>query len=129
MLKASSNLALNTYREAENPKGDNVKGILILNRKVKVTVFSWRKELFINATEVQMQLLKIFCTKKQMDFFFLCVELFAYFWKKGRIRLDVRKFFTVRLVKHYNRLPREVVDAPSLEVFKARLDGALSNLV
>ena len=43
--------------------------------------------------------------------------------KEGRFRLDVRKkFFTVRL-------PREVVDAPSLEVFKARLDGALSNLV
>ena len=33
------------------------------------------------------------------------------------------------MVRHWNRLPREVVDAPSLEVFKARLDGALSNLV
>ncbi|KFP56534.1 hypothetical protein N323_12356, partial [Cathartes aura] len=50
--------------------------------------------------------------------------------KEGRFRLDVRsRFFTVRVVKHWNRLPREVVDAPSLEVFKARLDGALSNLV
>jgi len=37
--------------------------------------------------------------------------------------------FTMRVVKHWNRLPREAVDAPSLEVFKARLDGALSNLV
>jgi len=35
----------------------------------------------------------------------------------------------VRVVRHGNRLPREVVDAPSLEVFKARLDEALSNLV
>jgi len=35
----------------------------------------------------------------------------------------------VRVVSHRNRLPREHVDAPSLEVFKARLDGALSNLV
>ena len=50
--------------------------------------------------------------------------------KEGTFRLDIRKkFFTVRVVRHWNRLLREVVDAPSLEVFKARLAGALSNLV
>ncbi|KFW11830.1 hypothetical protein N326_05238, partial [Eurypyga helias] len=50
--------------------------------------------------------------------------------KVGRFRLDIReKFFPERVVKHRNRLPREAVDAPSLEVFKARLDEALSNLV
>ncbi|KFZ52920.1 hypothetical protein N321_13280, partial [Antrostomus carolinensis] len=44
--------------------------------------------------------------------------------------LDIRKkFFTVRVVRHWNRLAKEVVDAPSLEVFKARLDEALRNLV
>ncbi|KFO60076.1 hypothetical protein N302_10804, partial [Corvus brachyrhynchos] len=49
--------------------------------------------------------------------------------KDGRFRLDIRKkFFTVRVVRHWNRLPREAVDAPSIEMFKARLDGALSNL-
>ncbi|GAB0206554.1 mitochondrial enolase superfamily member 1 [Grus japonensis] len=50
--------------------------------------------------------------------------------KEGRFRLDGRKkFFTVRVVRHWNRLPREVVDAPSLEVFKTRLDEALGNVV
>ncbi|KFP12836.1 hypothetical protein Z169_10428, partial [Egretta garzetta] len=50
--------------------------------------------------------------------------------KQGRFRLDIgKKFFTMRVVKHWNRLPREVVEAPSLETFKARLDGALSNLI
>ncbi|KFR06828.1 hypothetical protein Y956_10123, partial [Nipponia nippon] len=50
--------------------------------------------------------------------------------KEGRFRLYIRKkLFTVRVVRHWNRLPGEVVDAPSLQVFKARLDGALSNLV
>ncbi|KFP15355.1 hypothetical protein Z169_03638, partial [Egretta garzetta] len=50
--------------------------------------------------------------------------------KEGRFRLDSRKkFFTVRVMRHWNRLPREAVDAPSLGVFKARLDGALSNPV
>ena len=33
------------------------------------------------------------------------------------------------MVRHRNRLPIEVVDAPSLYAFKARLDGTLSNLV
>ncbi|KAK4826413.1 hypothetical protein QYF61_008946 [Mycteria americana] len=49
---------------------------------------------------------------------------------KGRFRLDIRKkFFTVRVARQWNRLPREVVDAPSLELFKASLDEALSNLI
>ena len=50
--------------------------------------------------------------------------------KEGRFRLDIRKkFFTMKVVKHWNRLPREVMDAPSPTVFKARLDGALSSQV
>jgi len=50
--------------------------------------------------------------------------------KEGRFRLDIRKkFFTMRVVKHWNRLLREAVNSLSLAVSKARLDGALSNLV
>ncbi|KFW09958.1 hypothetical protein N327_07003, partial [Fulmarus glacialis] len=50
--------------------------------------------------------------------------------KEGRFRLDRRKkFFIMRMVKHWHRLPREVVDAPSLGTFQVRLDGALSNLI
>ena len=48
----------------------------------------------------------------------------------GRFRPDIgKKFFTVKVVRHCKRLSREAVDAPSLEALKARLDGALSNLV
>ena len=50
--------------------------------------------------------------------------------RQGRLRLDIRrKFFTQRVVTHWNRLPKEVVDAPSLEALKARLDVALGSLV
>jgi len=48
----------------------------------------------------------------------------------GRFRLNFRgKFFTMRAVRCWNSCLREAVDAPSLEVFKARLDGALGSLV
>jgi len=51
-------------------------------------------------------------------------------WKESRLRLDIKKkFFAVSMLRHWHRLPREAVAAPSLEMLKARLDGALSNLV
>jgi len=50
--------------------------------------------------------------------------------KEGISRLHLRrKFFTEREVRWWNRMPRQVVAAPCLGVFKARLDGALGNLL
>ncbi|KFQ85354.1 hypothetical protein N337_03536, partial [Phoenicopterus ruber ruber] len=50
--------------------------------------------------------------------------------KEGRFRLDIRKtFFMMRVARHWNRFPREIVDAPSLDVFDIMLEGALSNLI
>jgi len=50
--------------------------------------------------------------------------------RQGRFRLPIRRqFFTQRVVTHWNRLPKEAVDAPSLETVKARLDVILGRLV
>ncbi|GAB0199614.1 mitochondrial enolase superfamily member 1 [Grus japonensis] len=50
--------------------------------------------------------------------------------QQGRFRLDIRKrFFTERVAGHWNRLPGEVVTAPSLTEFKQHLDNALSHML
>ena len=50
--------------------------------------------------------------------------------RQGKFRVDIRKrFFTERVVSHWNRLPREVFMAPGLSEFKESLDDALSHMV
>jgi len=50
--------------------------------------------------------------------------------KQRKFRLNMRKnFFPLRVTEHWKMLPREVVDSPSLETFKARLDEVLCSLL
>jgi len=49
--------------------------------------------------------------------------------KEGRFMLVIWRSFTVRVVRHWNKLPSDMVDEPSLDTFKARLDQALGNLI
>jgi len=49
---------------------------------------------------------------------------------QARFRSDIRKIFcTERVKKHWYRLTREVVESPSLEVFKEHVDTALQDMV
>ncbi|KFV83932.1 hypothetical protein N308_00464, partial [Struthio camelus australis] len=49
--------------------------------------------------------------------------------KHKKFHLNIKYLFTVRVTEHWNRFPREVVESPSLEIFKSHLDRVLGNLL
>ena len=78
---------------------------------------------------VAFQFLKGSCKKEGNKHFsrVCCDRGNGFKLKERRLKFHIRKkFFTIRVLKHWNRLLRGVVDAPSLETFKVRLDGTLS---
>jgi len=103
------------------------------NRLKELGLFSLEKRRLWGDFTEAFQYLKGACKKAGGLFSRTCSDRTksnGFKLQEGRCRLDIRKkFFTMRLVRHCNRLPREVVDIPSLEVCKAGLDGTLSNLV
>ena len=88
--------------------------------------------LLIDVYMIDMCVQRETIRKKMADFSRVCCD-----WEKGsgfklkesRFRLDIRKkffFFTVMVVRHWHRVPREAADAASLDTFRVRLDRTLS---
>ena len=110
-----------------------IKHLLYEDRLRELGLFSLEKRRLWGDLRATCQYLKGDC-KKEGDRLFsgMCCDWIrgnGFELKEERFRLDIRKkFFTVRMVRHWHRLTREVMDAPSLETLKVRLDGALMEL-
>jgi len=104
------------------------------DRLTKLGLFSLEKRRLQGYLLAAFQYLKGACKKDEEGLFTRArsdgMRGNSFKLNEGRFKLDIRrKCFTRRVVRHWIMLPREAVDAPSLAVFKARLDGTLSNVV
>jgi len=104
------------------------------DRLRELGLFSLEKRRLWEDLRVAFLYLKSGCTKERDRLFsMVCCDSTrgnGFKLKKEILRLDIKKtFFTVRLVRHWHRLPQEVVDAPSLETAEVRLGRTLSNLM
>jgi len=74
-----------------------------------------------------LQVLLVICGEKKTNI--ETVKAFPQLLQLIRVQQYMRKSFKVRLMEHWNRLPREAVESPSVEIFKTRLDAYLCGLL
>ena len=103
------------------------------DRLRELGLFSLQKRRLWGSLITALQYLKGGYKKRYEPFNRVCCDTTrgnGFKLKEGRLRLDIRKkLFTVRVVRDWHRLPRDVVDALSLETLRVRRRGPLSNLI
>jgi len=123
MLKRTENTVLNRFMGLYwwNPSPTRT------GRELRL--FSLERRRLQRDLREAFQYLKRGCKNEDRPFSRVCCDRTrgnVFIQKEGWFKLDIRKkLFTLRVVRHWHRLPREVVDAPSLETLSVRLDRAL----
>ena len=105
-----------------------MKHLLYKDRLSKLGLYSLEKRRLHRDLRAVIQYLKGGCKKERYRLFIrVCWDRTrrnGFKLKEGRFRLNIRKkFFTIRVMKHWNKLPKKVMESPSLKTFKVRLEG------